>query len=158
MNYNHNILTTYQFYDSKLRIYCDEQYDLADVEEFEDMADMIYKTEILEIFGLNDIDDLNDNLEFNEMFNNLFQILYPLPEIKEFVEKIITNHIPELPDFIDEEGHPMNKQEHIIRQAFAILFSYQYFFISHKCVRDMNTRGELTENSKSLLRQIIFNV
>jgi ATP/ADP translocase len=155
MNYNHNLLTTYQFYDPKLRCYCNDKYDIEDVIEFEDMADQIYQMEFLEIFGLKDVENLTDNLVFNETFENLFNILYSLPEICEFVEKIIKKHIPDLPEFVDEAGNTIDKKEHIIKQAFAILFSYQYFFMIHKCVCDLNTCGELLEETKMIIAQYL---
>ena len=74
-------MVTYAYYDKKLRNYVfDKKFDLEDVEEFEDLAEEIYRCELLVVFNINEIEDLNTE-KVLETFPKLLEILPENPVI-----------------------------------------------------------------------------
>ena len=135
-NYNSNFICTYGFYDPKLRQYCSEKYDLNDVNDFEDMSELIYQSELLQIFKISSI-----NNDFNtEKIIDLYNIIKLNLEFNECIEKIKKNHVCENFEI-----------------GFMILFSYDYFFLTHKCICDFLNTGKICDEYIDDLNKLIHN-
>jgi hypothetical protein len=81
MNYNKSATVTYAYYDKKLRNYVfDKNFDLEDVEEFEDLAEDIYRCELLIAFNIDSIDDFNTE-KVLETFPKLLDLIPDNPFI-----------------------------------------------------------------------------
>lgn len=81
MNYDKTAIITYPYYDKKLRVSVfDKRFDLEDVEEFEDLAEDIYRRELLDVFQINAIEELNTEQVF-ETFPQLLEIIPDNPTI-----------------------------------------------------------------------------
>lgn len=114
MNYDKMAIITYPYYDKKLRDFVfDKNFDLKDVEEFEDLAEDIYRRELLDVFQINAIEELNTDQVF-ETFPQLLEI------------------IPDNP---------------------TILFSFHFFFFTHKCIAE-----DFNESIVSKLKDYIKNI
>ena len=81
MNYDKSATVTYAYYDNKLRNYVfDKKFDLEDVEEFEDLAEDIYRCELLIAFNIDSIDDFNTE-KVLETFPKLLDLIPDNPFI-----------------------------------------------------------------------------
>jgi len=115
-----------------LRPYHKENFDLKDVSEFEDMSDLIYKSELLYVIGLTDINELNSSSHIFDIYN--------------IVKEEFTNVIKKM------------KVKHFCKNdetAFIILFSYDYFFATHRCLCDFFEKGKFMEENIELLHNLI---
>ena len=115
MQYNTDLIITYNFYDPILRKQSNEKFDLEDVEEFEDLSELIYQAELLKAFNLTDITHLTA-----KMITDLFNKLKSEPTFLEYLESVKSN-------FIYED----------LETIFTLLFSYDYFFITHKHIQPL---------------------
>jgi len=135
-NYNSKFISTYGFYDTNLRQYCSEKYDLNDVNEFEDMSELIYQSELLQIFNIpSEKLDPDFNIEkIIDLYNNIKLNL----EFNKCIEKIKKIHVCENFEI-----------------GFMILFSYDYFFLTHKCICDFLNTGKICDEYISDLNKLI---
>ena len=141
--YNANLVCTYSYYDKTLRnlYHSNEQIDLDDVSDFEDFSELIYKTELLKAlcFTIEEIETFREDISFNS-------------------EKVLElfNFFKESPCLIDL--FELSKIKHSygdIEMGFVSLFSYDYFFLSHKCFCDYCLNGVVSkENAISLKKTL----
>ena len=129
--YNSQFVCTYSFYDSNLRnsYHRDEKFDLEDVEDLEDLAELIYKTDLLRAmqFTVDEVERSGDNVCFNnEKLLQLYDIVKADVEFMECIEK-------------SREKHACKDLE----SGFVTLFSYDYFFLTHKCICDILNYGKV---------------
>jgi hypothetical protein len=141
--YNSQFVCTYSFYDSKLRDFYhnNERYDLEDVKDFEDLSDLVYKTDLLRAmqFTIDEIKSSGDNVCFNsDKLLQLYDVIKIDAEFMECVEKSREKHICE-----DSET------------GFITLFSYDYFFLTHKCICDIINEGKTSSDNISRLKQAL---
>lgn len=128
--YNTSFICTYSFYDSKLRssYHENESFDLEDVEEFEELADIIYKAELLQILNMQQ-DFYQNKIHFNEtQMKFIYDKMKSCEGFMLCVEKI--------------------KQVNLcitLEQAFCFLFSYDYLFLTHKCICEFLTSGKICD-------------
>jgi len=107
--YKTKIIITYPYYDPELRPFLTDKFDLEDVLEFEDMAEMIYRNDFLSIFGTDE-----ECVSFpKELFNQIRN--------DECMDQIIQ---------LIKKKHSCKEDE----DAFIYLFSYDYMFLTHKCI------------------------
>jgi hypothetical protein len=141
--YNSQFVCTYSFYDTTLRntYHKDEKYDLEDVEEFEELSELIYKTDLLRAlqFTVDEVESSGDNVCFNnEKLFELYNILKIDVGFMECIEKIRVKHCCE-----DSES------------GFVALFSYDYFFLTHKCICDILNEGKTCSDNINRLKDAI---
>jgi hypothetical protein len=118
--YNINITCTYSFYDSTLRekYHKNDNFDVNDVIEFEEFADIVYKAELLQILHMENAFIKEDVFFFNkEQMTNIFKNVELHNKFMECIKRV-------------KEYHLCNSME----DAFLLLFSYDYLFLSHKCI------------------------
>lgn len=129
--YNSQFVCTYSFYDPTLRelYHKDEKFDLDDVKEFENLSEFIYKAELLQILLLSDKFNPNTNIAME--INNIMQIYNNINTNAKFMEcvnKVLNCHL-----CTDLEN------------AFIILFSYDYFFLTHRCISEFINTGQISD-------------
>jgi hypothetical protein len=157
MDYNHNILTTYEYYDKELSDYVDcNNFDFEDVKEYQDMSQIIYQSEFLGIFNINDINNDEDNHKINITIHNLYNKIKDDIVIRELLELVKNKYVARLPIIIDESNNEILQNTDI--QGFIIFFSYDFFFIIHKSIRDIITTGEIQAETIDIIQKKINNM
>jgi hypothetical protein len=137
--YNTDFICTYSYYDPYLRniYHTYDNYDLDDVQEFEDLSELIYRTELFKAFGFTIEEVESKDIKFNneeilELYNNLNKH----EEFMEFVKKIKQKY-----NYDDLET------------GFITLFSYDYFFLTHSCVCDLLKNGKMEEKHINFIKK-----
>jgi len=129
--YNSKFVCTYSYYDPSLREYYhkDIKFDIKDVKEFEDMSEMIYQAELLQILGLSQAFNPNVNVEFEaKKVIGIYDKIKIDSAFMECVEKAKKVH-----SYEDSET------------GFISLFSYDYLFLTHKCICDFLTNEKIED-------------
>jgi hypothetical protein len=143
--YNTKLICTYSYYDPLLRekFHSEENFDISDVEGFDDLVELIYKTELLKAFCMNDRIVCNnfDNIEFEtDKIVEIFNIMKVEDNFMDCVRMVNEKY--------NQEGN--------LETSFIMLFSYDYFFISHKCICEFLLKGIISdiniENLKNLIK------
>jgi len=139
--YNSQFVCTYSYYDPALREYYhkDIEFDIEDVKEFEDMSEMIYQAELLQILGLSEAFKSNVNIEFEA--NKVIEIYDKIKTDAAFMECI--EKVTQVHSYEDAET------------GFVSLFSYDYFFLTHKCICDFLTNEKIEDINIINLRNAI---
>lgn len=99
------------------------KFKITDEKEKEDLQDIIYKYDLISIFGLNDFIEE----KIIEKINNLYDIMIRNKEIK----YICSNKINEVSEF----------------ETFMILFSYDHLHIFYPCICEFLDK-EIISNEK----------
>jgi len=141
--YNSQFICTYSFYDATLRncYHTNERYDLEDVEEFEDLAELIYKTDLLRAlqFTVDEVESAGNNVCFNnDKLLELYDIVKVDVEFMESIEKSREKHLCE-----------------DLESGFVTLFSYDYFFLTHKCICDILNDGKVVGDNINRLKKAL---
>jgi hypothetical protein len=135
MVYNSKHLCTYQYYDSKFKDFIPKKFIvMEDVDDCEESADLIYKSDILQVFNLTEYDDAKVEQEMMILF-----------EILKNNEKMVESMTKLAHRFITEE----------IQLGMVLLFSYDTFYIMHLCICDIIEKGEIEEDNLNILNQLI---
>jgi len=135
--YNSKFVCTYSFYDPELRhkYHKDDKFDLEDVKEFENLSELIYQAELLQILLLSNSFNPDANVAIE--INNVMQIYNNIKSnvvFMECVDKALNCHLCK-----------------DLETAFVFLFSYDYFFLTHKCISEYLNTGNVSElNIKNL--------
>ena len=139
--YNSKLICTYSYYDPNLRKHhSDITYDLDDVSGFEDIAEIIYQAELLRVFNIDPIDKSLD--DSNEDIKLEITILYNLLSSQ---QKMI--------ECMKKAASLMISDD--LELGLMILYSYDYFFLTHKCVSDFLEMGEISEqNMNNLFNEV----
>lgn len=132
--YHSKFLCTYHFYDEELRklLPANELTPtiLESIENNEDFADILYKAELLQVFGLNEMDDGKVSKEI--------ELLY---------EKMKTNKT--FNKCILVSANKMMSEDPIF--GFMMMFNYHTFFITHRCLCEFLEKGELSNENEKML-------
>ena len=134
MVYNSKHICTYQYYDSKFKDTIPSNFNIDDVDECPDSADLIYKSDLLQAFNLDEYDDAKIEEEMKHIFDKLKNNQKIVPCIKKMAERFLTNDI--------EFG-------------LVLLFSYDNFCVTHLCIRDIIEKGDISEDNINLLVKLI---
>ena len=138
--YNSQFISTYSYYDPNLRnmFHSEENINLHDVKEFEELSEIIYQADLLRAFGFT-VEDLESEIELKlnaELVRELYSQINLHPSFAECIEKAKNKHLCEDLEF-----------------GFIALFSYDYFFLTHKCICEYLTNGNIAEKSIENLKR-----
>lgn len=138
--YQTDVKCTYQYYDPELRKMLPESECnqvhldiLGDQDDYdEDTAELLYRAELLQIFGIKEFDD--------DTINNEISRLYPLVNsyFKEFTIKLANQMLSE-----DEEV------------GFMMMFSYSALFATHKCIGEIINTKSISQDTFLFLTKVI---
>jgi hypothetical protein len=139
--YKSNFTCTYSFYDPFLRdcYHKEDKFDLEDVEEFADMSELVYQAELLQVLNIAANPLYSGNVEFNtEQILELYNQIKQDAKFIECVEKAQQHHSCE-----------------DLEIAFMILFSYDYFFLTHRCLSEFLNTGNISDANINCLKSAI---
>jgi hypothetical protein len=135
MVYNSKHLCTYQYYDSKFEDFIPNiQIVEMEVEKCEDSADLIYKSDILQVLNLTEYDDV----KIEQEMISLFEVLKKNEKMVECMKKMANRFVTEELEF-----------------GMMLLFSYDTFYIMHLCICDVIEKGEVDEVNINILNKLI---
>jgi len=103
-----------------------------DGEDEKGLKEMLYKIQLLQLFGLNDFDE--------SIMNEKISILYDSIKSEKFVEELLENN-PYKNSFINNE------------LLFRTLFSYDYLDLFHKCL--YNHFNNIPQSLKTSIQDVI---
>jgi len=126
INYNYDILCTYHLIED------------------EEQSNICYRSQLLQVFKLNNYDDNKINYNIQKLYN----ILKDNEEIKEIID-ILSNKLV-LFQFFRKNNQ---KIDNVL--VFQMLFSYEYFYLFHKLFSKYNTDKSLDKLSFSQLKEFI---
>lgn len=135
MVYNSKHICSYQYYDSKFKdIIPNNLIITEEVEQCEDSADLIYKSDMLQAFNLTEYDDA----KIEEEMKTLFEILKNNEKMVECMKKMAHRFVTEDIEF-----------------GFVLLFSYDTFFATHLCICDIIEKSDISEDNMNSLFKLI---
>ena len=140
IRYNKNVALTYPYYDPVLRPFLRERFDMEDVEDFEDMSVFIYQNEFLNLFYMTDENDSCGFIEPTDILSTIFQKMKN-DKMSSIIEKVRDKH------HLDSD---MTEDD-----VFIYLFSYDYLFLTHKCVSDFLNSGEIKVDDLENLSRLV---
>jgi hypothetical protein len=140
--YNSQFISTYSYYDPNLRnkFHSEENIALDDVKEFEELSEIIYRADLLRAFGFT-VEDLEAKIELElnaELIHELYSQFNVHPSFAECIEKAKNKHLCE-----------------DLEYGFIALFSYEYFFLTHKCICEKLNNGNIAEGSIANLKRAL---
>ena len=112
--------------------YLHEQFKITDEKEKEDLHDVIYKYDLLSIFGLNDF--------LEEKILEKVETLYKLMIQNEELQSICSNAINENQEF----------------ENFMILFSYDHLHLFYPCICEFLDKGNISNERIIALKNNIL--
>ena len=135
---NHNI--TYN--DPNLH----EKLNVTDEKEKEELSDLIYKYDLISIFGL---DDFFEEIIIEKM-NNLYNIIIENNEICDICSNI---H-----DSTNAHGlfDKINKEDNF--QYFMVLFSYDNLYLFYPCICEFLEKGIISNEKIIALKNNLFSL
>ena len=132
--YHSNFLCTYHFYDEALRKFLPANEltptILETIENNEDFADILYKAELLQVFGLDEMDDCKITKEM--------ELLYEKVKTNETFNKCI----------LLSRNHLLSEDSVF---GFIMMFNYHTFFVTHRCLCEIIEKGELSNENEKML-------
>ncbi len=135
MVYNSKHICTYQYYDSKFKNDIPVSMRFTEeVEECEFSSDLIYKSDILQVFNLTEYDD--DKI--HEEMKNVIEILKNNEKMVDCIKKLANRFLTEDLEF-----------------GVTLLFSYDTFYVTHLCICDIIEKGDTEEEHINLLIKLI---
>jgi hypothetical protein len=138
--YNSQFISTYSYYDPELRnkFHSKENINVDDVNGFEELSEVIYQADLLRAFGFT-VADLETEIEFNTtLMNELYNQFKIHLSFAECIEKAKNKHLCE-----------------DLESGFVTLFSYDYFFLTHKCICEYLKDNNITEESINNLKRAL---
>ena len=134
--YNCHVVITYNYYDKQFKEHNKNQHidlDLIDQEDMtDDISDALYRSELLGVFGLEEFDDKVINLEVMNLCTQLsahteFAVLMLKAAAKMLSEDLCT--------------------------GLMVLFSYDSFFLLHRCICQYLKTGIITAETLDALTE-----
>jgi hypothetical protein len=135
---NHNI--TYN--DPNLH----KKFNITDEKEKEELSDVIYKYDLISIFGLHDF--LEEIII--EKMSNLYNIMIENNDIYNICSNIY--------DSINARGifDKINKEDNF--QYFMVLFSYDNLYLFYPCICEFLDKGIISNEKIIALKNNLFNL
>lgn len=131
--YNVENLCIYPYYDEELLPYCTTQFDQDFMKKYvydfsnDEIRNSLYQANFLESFNLN---EFNEEIVNNEL-NRLYNLLINHDRFKECM-KILANTC-------------MSEDLYV---GLMILFSYDYFFLTHTCICEYLQQNDIPSLQK----------
>jgi hypothetical protein len=99
------------------------------------IRDILYKEDLLNIFS---IDEFNDDYDtFANVISELYSKIKACLPLTECMKKMAAKIISEEPEL-----------------GLCILYSYDYMYVTHKCVSEYLDNGSISEENMKLLEEI----
>jgi hypothetical protein len=132
--YNTKVVCTYNYYNPELPVFKSLK-DTSDIDpDMEDVSSELYKSEFLQLFGLETFD--------NTIIQNTMSEV--LDKIKDY---------PPFLSCLQKGAAKVMSQD--IQVGFMILYSYHYFYITHLCVIEFLEKGSISEDKTAFLLNAI---
>ena len=151
--YNSTFICTYNYYDASLALTnpCSKvlfehnpKFHEETESELLEMADYLYKNEVLSAFHMEEFDEKEFNSKVQELYVSLFffneddKSDKSKGKMKNIMKKVSEKLLME-----DEE------------YGFIMLFSYSYFHLMHLCLCELFDKGEISDKLIDALNAII---
>ena len=135
MTYNSKFICTYNYYDPSLINTIEKsKLNLEDCEDLEDMSEYLYKTELLQIFGCKEY----DSSVIDGIISDLFMKLSLPVEFTECMRIAASK-------FLSED----------LEIGFTTLFSYNYMFLTHRCICDFLETVNMSDENVITLKNAV---
>jgi hypothetical protein len=137
--YNTKMICTYYYYDAELKkkIPCElVNLNLVVEQQPDDICDLIYQTDYLQLFGLVEFDYNVINAEMKKIYET---------------DGVKTN--VRLQECIKKAANMFLTED--LELGFMVLFSYDYLFATHLCICDVLENGSIQEKHLDLLRKLL---
>jgi len=109
--------------------------DKVSKEDKKFIRDVIYRQELLNIFYLEEYDEI----EINKSIHNLYDKIKECIELKECMLQLSNNF--------------MSVDETI---GLIVMFSYDYLYLTHNCICELFVTGKITHDSMCKLKHAIL--
>jgi hypothetical protein len=145
--YNSTFICTYNFYDSSLALtnpcskaLFEENPNFHEEPESEllEMAEFLYKNELLTAFNLIDFDEKN----INASIKNLYMVIICDDVCSQYFKNICKSVAAKV---LSED----------LEVGFTMLFSYSYFHLTHLCLCDFLNNKMIREEYLDALKEIL---
>ena len=144
MLYNTEFLCTYPFYDDELidmnPLWRDFKKGEMELDVDKDNADILYKNELLSAFNLEEFDETL----LNTSISNLY---------KEKVEKVEGETEEGIKSICKKVAEKLLTEDESI--GFILLFSYEFFHITHFCMCEFLLTGNIKKENLELLMEVV---
>ena len=126
--YNFELVSSYAYYDKELLPFCSIQIDenvlKENVEEFseEEISNALYQANLLESFNLSEFDEVTINKEIDK----LYLVFKGNERFKKCMKKVANSYMSE-----------------DLSVGLMLLFSYDYFFLTHECICEHFKKKEM---------------
>lgn len=133
------MICTYYYYDAELKkkIPCElVNLNLVVEQQPDDICDLIYQTDYLQLFGLVEFDYNVINAEMKKIYET---------------DGVKTN--VRLQECIKKAANMFLTED--LELGFMVLFSYDYLFATHLCICDVLENGSIQEKHLDLLRKLL---
>jgi len=141
MVYNTKMICTYYYYDPELKKKIPEELIVSNLdiveEQDDDICDLIYQTDYLQIFGVVEFDYKTINTEMKKIYET--EGVKTNAKLQECMKKVANM-------FLRED----------LELGFMALFSYDYLFSTHLCICDVLENGSIQEKHLNLLSNLVF--
>jgi len=133
------MICTYYYYDVELKkkIPCElMNMNLIVEQQPDDICDLIYQTDYLQLFGLVEFDYNVINAEMKKIYET---------------DGVKTN--VRLQECIKKAANMFLTED--LELGFMVLFSYDYLFVTHLCICDVLENGSIQEKHLDLLTKLL---
>ena len=135
------MICTYYYYDSELKKKIPPYFFVSNIniveEQNDDICDLIYQTDYLQIFHLTEFDYNTINTEMKRIYE--ISGVKSNAKLQECMKKLASI-------FLSED----------LELGFMTLFSYDYLFATHLCICDILENGSIQEKHLDLLMKLVF--
>jgi len=135
--YNTKLICTYQYYNKELPLLVPlSDPSLIDVDDINDdlSSDLLYKAEFLQLFGIESYDDKVIESIMEQVLNKIKDYEPFLPCLKKGASKFASTDI---------------------QIGFMVLYSYDYFYLTHLCIVNFLETGAMSEETIAFLLKAI---
>uniref|UniRef100_A0A6C0HGR8 Uncharacterized protein n=1 Tax=viral metagenome TaxID=1070528 RepID=A0A6C0HGR8_9ZZZZ len=117
--------------------------------------DYLYRAQLLQAFGL----DKWDEDEVTTVMDATYAIVKDVTIFRELIEAGRKNkEIENLLNLIYEEPDEEEKERDDNKLVFELLFKYEFFDMTHKCLSEYLREGRVKEETRALLQTLLKKV
>jgi len=161
--YNSTFICTYNFYDASLaltnprsKVLFEQNPHFHEEPESEllEMADYLYKNELLSAFNLEEFDEKQINSKIQELYITFFVFNDDDDEINTDTKiKIKNKSKSKLKKIMKTVSEKLLLEDEEF--GFVMLFSYSYFHLMHLCLCELFNKGEICDEIINALNIIV---